>query len=181
MSDRRTAPEFECERCGHCCRTIRVPLTEADLRRLTGASRLAAEQIVEWCAPNEIDMEGEPETFAHVREGRRIMVLSHVNGACRFLQDERCSVYPHRPTACAAFPFFVEADGSAIGRLPGPCEPTSVPNPGHVRQVSATLSCELESHAWRVHAWNRRQRRRLRLHRPAESQSQFLEHLGFGR
>ncbi len=178
---------FRCERCGRCCRNVRVPLTEADLRRLVVASGLSADKIVEWCAPEEIDMEGEPETFVHVREGRRIMVLAHVDGACCLLQERSCLVYTHRPAACAAFPFFIESDGAAVGRLPGPCglgsslsperSEQSHSAPRDLRAASATLAHELETHAWRVQAWNRRQRRRLRLHRSPESRHRFLEYV----
>jgi len=46
-------------------------------------------------------------------------------GACRFLKDGKCSIYPVRPTQCVTFPFWwtyltsPEAWTAAIKRCPG--------------------------------------------------------------
>jgi Fe-S-cluster containining protein len=141
------------------------------------ATGLDAEAIVEWCGPDEIDMVGEPETFVRLREGRRLMVLAHAQGACRFLRDELCTVHPHRPTACAAFPFFIEANGASIGRLPGPCGPVAEPTVHALAPLSRALASELRTYVGRVESWNRRQRHRLRLHRPPEASAVFFAHL----
>lgn len=167
---------FQCARCGRCCRTIRVPLTDVDLWRLAEATALPPATLVEWLAPDAIDMTGEPETFVRLPEGRRLMVLGHANGGCRFLHAEQCSVHPARPTACRAFPFFVE-DGRP-GLLPDvPCDPPEPPPQAALTAIAQQLTDELARYAERVGVWNRRQRARLRLHRRPATVEEFYAFL----
>ena len=155
---------FRCTRCGQCCRTHRVPLTDADLKRLIDATGLGEEQIVEWLSPLEIDMTGEPETFVELRAGRRLMTLAWRDDGCRFLEDDgACSVHAARPAACAAFPYALEQGSLELLPL-GVCEPgwdgPADPAPWHAS--CEQLERELESYVERVAEHNRRQRR-LRL------------------
>lgn len=81
--------------------------------RATGES---ASSLVEWLAPDEVDMTGEPGSFVELAEGRRLMILARRSGACRFLDAEnRCSVHAVRPLDCRLFPFAPRVD--AQGRL----------------------------------------------------------------
>src|SRR4051812_48452278 len=99
---------FRCTECGNCCRDLRVPLTDADLRRLVHASDLPASRIVEWLPSEAVDLTGEPGSLVVLdhEQGRVLMTLAQEAGACRFLSaDERCSVYAARPASCALFPF----------------------------------------------------------------------------
>src|SRR5262249_46963044 len=101
---------FRCTACGKCCRTIRVPITGSDLKRLMARTNEAPERLIDWLAPDAEDMTGEPESFVRLREGRRLMVLAHRAAACRFLgADERCTVYAARPENCALYPFHLQS------------------------------------------------------------------------
>src|SRR6185369_5791774 len=51
---------FRCTGCGTCCRDLRVPLTDADLRRLIDATGRAASEIVAWLPTDSVDLIGEP-------------------------------------------------------------------------------------------------------------------------
>ncbi len=114
-----TGPSFRCDRCGICCRTHRVPVTDADVTRLREAlsPELPPDRFLEWLAPDEVDMDGEPETFVECREGRRLLVLRHRHEAegstCVFFDDRKgCTVHPHRPTSCRTYPYEIDESES---------------------------------------------------------------------
>src|SRR5215510_12531444 len=102
---------FRCSGCGDCCRRLRVAITHHDLRRLcTGLQRPAA-TLVDWLAPEHVDMTGEPGSFVRLAAGRRLMVLAQAGGACSLLQpDQRCGAYALRPLDCRLFPFDLQRD-----------------------------------------------------------------------
>jgi len=75
--------EFKCLRCGNCCRFYFTELTKEDIKRLENAGY---------------------ENFWEVREGKLCMKTKL--GHCWFLENDRCKVYPLRPTVCREFPFF---------------------------------------------------------------------------
>ena len=102
---------FRCTGCGNCCRNLRVALTAADLSRLSAATGQPATALVEWLAPEAVDMTGEPSSFVELGEGRRLMVLAQQAGACVLLgPDDRCRAYDARPLDCRAFPFDFETN-----------------------------------------------------------------------
>ncbi len=99
---------FQCTGCGACCRSLRVVITHRDLARLSAATGVAAAKLVEFLAPDAVDMTGEPETFVELGSGRRVMVLAQRDGACKLLgDDDRCRAYDARPDDCRQFPFDV--------------------------------------------------------------------------
>lgn len=100
-----------CARCdGVCCRTYSVELTVFDIRRLMDG------------------LGAKPETFCTTVEswpGRCLIAPSTIEssevnfvlrrtaaGACAFLRggSAGCGVYEHRPRACAAYPYRLDAD-----------------------------------------------------------------------
>lgn len=108
---------FRCTGCGACCRSLRVTLTHRDLARLLSALGAEALELVEFLAPDAVDMTGEPETFVELGAGRRLMVLAQRDGACRLLDAEnRCTAYLARPDDCRQFPFDLAetADGGGL-------------------------------------------------------------------
>lgn len=179
------APGGGCRRCGDCCRAVRVPLTHRDLERLTAATGLDVAAHVEWLAPDEIDMTGEPETFVRLRAGRRLLVLRHLGGACRHLVGDRCAVYRARPLACAAFPYDVAEAGAlapAVIPLSGaPCVLGPPVDAASVLDCVRALRAELAEYAVLVGAWNHCQRRRQRLGRLPEPTERFFAHLARAR
>jgi Fe-S-cluster containining protein len=183
---------FHCTECGDCCRRYRVPVTAADLARLSVATGEAWSALVEWLAPDGVDMTGEPESFVVLAEGRRLPVLAFHRGACRFLGDDnRCGTYAARPACCRTFPLEfrdgMAARGSgrhapAVSRvvltvLPDAgCPGTFDGEPdldGAVRRLARRHE-ELEHHISLVTRWNRHQRRRKMLRKPLENGGAFL-------
>ena len=73
----------KCKQCGCCCKNMIIEVLELDLVR---EPRL--KEYVSMYAPDDIsDMDG---------------ILNTKNG-CPFLKDNKCEIYPTRPTVCVAF------------------------------------------------------------------------------
>jgi Fe-S-cluster containining protein len=144
-----------------------------DLLRLITATGLAPEALVDWLAPDEVDMTGEPESFVLLDRGRRLMTLALRAGACRFLDAEsRCAVHAARPTSCRAYPW----DGA--DRLPfAICGHDSAPPPDAASSQLA-LQSEIARYAARVTRYNARQRLRRMLQRRPDPAAVFFAFLG---
>src|SRR5262245_64037565 len=98
--------KFRCTGCGNCCRDPLLPLTDRDLARIVERTGHSPSELVRFVSRSEIDMDDEPEAFVRLRQGKRVMVLGHRRGACRFLAtDGRCNIYAFRPLGCRVFPF----------------------------------------------------------------------------
>lgn len=178
------ALRFQCTRCGNCCRRFRVPLTGADLLRLTRATGRDPAKIVDWLDPEAVDMTGEPETFVILPEGRRLMVLAWQADGCAFLADNACSVHPQRPTSCHAYPFHAQlGKRKGIRRLQlldlSNCEHTWNGSVAarEVSQVAQTQRAELVRYADLVQDFNRVQRHLQRLGKPVQSRERFYQRL----
>ena len=86
-----------CQRGGHCCRNVHVPLTPFDVLRLarrrgifTGALLVDVAAI---SPDGGVEIDGAPE--------------------CPFLEDNSCSVYSDRPDACRMYPFWGVTTGES--------------------------------------------------------------------
>lgn len=177
---------FRCTGCGECCRKLRVAVTDSDLERLVRASGIQAADLVDWLEPGAVDMSGEPESFVELGQGRRLMVLAHGSGGCRFLDaNARCGVYEARPADCRLFPFDVDA-----GRRPHrlellPFTGCDYARDGHNDEQAIVLDDtarwrELSSYQARVASWNRGARHRRRLGKRVGGAGEYLKFLGLG-
>jgi Fe-S-cluster containining protein len=177
---------FRCTECGECCRRHRVPVTDSDLLRLTRATGKRAPEFVEWLAPANVDMTGEPECFVELRQGRRLLVLAMRDGACQFF-DGRCKVYSARPASCRTFPLeatlgtsdrvvhlHMLPDAACTGAFDGSPDEPGIAARHRIRTE------ELAHYAERVAVWNKRQRLRRMLGRLAERDVAFFRFLGSG-
>jgi Fe-S-cluster containining protein len=177
---------FRCNGCGACCRELRVTLTHRDLERLSRGLGRAAATLVDWLAPDAVDMTDEPGSFVELGAGRRLMVLRHAGGACHLLDAlARCSAYEHRPRDCRLFPFDLERDeqGHASGlarlALPGCGDETG---PAHelaaIDEDDRLRWRELAEYQARVARWNTLARHRRRFRLPLQDERAFLAFLG---
>src|SRR5690606_3848774 len=178
---------FNCTACGKCCREFRVPVTGADVRRLTAAlsSSETISDWLEWLSPEQVDMTGEPETFVNLPEGRRLLVLRHNDGGCVLLDGSLCQVHPVRPRSCQLYPWDV-----TLGRRGGvkrlsmlheyaPCEATSDGRvlPVVLAELKRWERAELANYVQVVSDWNRAQTRRKRLGKRLQGASEFVGQL----
>ncbi len=177
--------KFRCTGCGNCCKEPLLPLTDADVRRITGHTGDPASEVVRFVDRDAIDMDDEPEAFASLRQGKRVMILRHERGGCRYLDDDdRCSIYEARPLGCRIFPFdptwnrqgklrhlkLIQAT-DCLYELDGKNDVPAM-RELHTQYVAAT-----QAYQAKIAEWNRLQQRRKRADRAAQTSKDFLEFL----
>lgn len=179
--------DFQCDRCSTCCRVHRVPLTHTDVRRLQEGGHQPGD-FTEFLSPDEVNMEEEPESFARLKEGRRVLVLRHTqaNSGCVFLKEAGCGVHPLRPSACRTYPYDRPDEGEGLGLVPGAlCPPeTGVlvtlrrkPTEESALVFSSAVKerdTESKLHANFIARFNLRQNTRVRLGRAPQTAAEFL-------
>ena len=164
-----------------------LPLTRGDLRRIIARTGDDPADVVQWVDRNGIDMDDEPEAFVQLRQGKRVMVLRHQRGRCRYLgADNRCTIYRSRPLGCRVFPF--DPDFSPRGALIGlrlneeatecPYELDGSNRIDDLRRINQRYEEANAEHNEFVAAWNRLQRGRRRQGRAAGTGAEFLAFLG---
>jgi Fe-S-cluster containining protein len=173
---------FRCNGCGDCCRTHRVALTHLDLRRLAAAVGEPPEVLLDWLAPEAVDLDAESASFVTLPEGPRLMVLAHADNACRLLDaDDRCGAYAARPRDCQLYPFVLERDERREPRRLSLFDPAGCGDVGSVRASLSALEradaerwAELETYRALVARWNRLARHRRRFGHRARTAREFV-------
>ncbi len=178
------ALRFRCTGCGNCCRKLRVAVTALDVKRLAAATGKTAPTLVEWLAPDAVDMSGEPGSFVELSEGRRLMVLAQSDGACALLDsDDSCRAYAARPRDCQAYPFdFEQPQRLASGKRRLallPLDGCEYAEDGHndagaLAALDRLRFEELATYQAQVARWNRLAWHRRRLHQSVGATTEFL-------
>ncbi len=163
-----------------------MPLTDVDLARILRRTGERPRDVVRWVTRHEIDLDDEPEAFVMLRPGRRVMVLGHNAGGCRYLgRDDRCTIYGARPLGCRIFPFDPEfkKDGTLRRLRLIPAATCDYELDGtndvkaleslHVRHDATT-----ERYYQRVADWNQKQSGARRRGRMAGTPADFFRFLG---
>jgi Fe-S-cluster containining protein len=178
--------KFRCTGCGNCCKDPLLPLTDQDVARIEQRTGIEALEFVRWVDRNGIDMDGEPEAFVRLRQGKRVMIMRQGRGGCHFLgDDDRCTIYASRPLGCRVFPFdpsytkdgklrrlkLIQATDCQY-ELDGKNDPQAV-HDLHERHQGATTRYQA-----RIAEWNREQARRVRHGGAAQTAREFLSFLG---
>ncbi len=178
---------FRCTGCGNCCKDPLLPLTDADLRRILRHTGERAMDVVRFVSRHQIDLDDEPESFADLRQGRRVMVLAHGRRGCRYLgTDDRCGIYNHRPVGCRVFPFdpLFYRDGRLrrLRLIPATdCEYEldGTNDVAVLRSLTERHDTSTEAYQAKLAEWNRDQRSRRRRGFAARTGADFLRFLGF--
>lgn len=155
-----------CDGCdGRCCHAYLVRVTGYDAWVISSALRLPMEAFLSYLPSPEGSGAGFMLDRSGVTHG---LALGQRPGeretACVFLRTlpdgrGRCSIYPHRPLVCRAFPAALQGDGVAVREElvcpPGSWEPSAMALPAWRRRV---LAVEMERAADRlvVSRWNER-------------------------
>ena len=178
--------QFRCTGCGNCCRDPLLPLTDSDVARITRKTGDLATDVVRFIDRDAIDMDDEPEAFVMLRQGKRVMVLRHQRGGCRYLgEDDRCGIYGARPLGCRIFPFdpTFDRDGNVrrlklIQATDCQYELDGQNDPAVIRKLHARYSAATRAYQHKIVDWNRLQKRRKRSGQAAQTASEFLSYLG---
>ena len=80
-----------------CCRMLELALTPYDVLRLRKATGLTSRELLEHYIITEQDP-GEPFPRFY------LTMVDDGRASCVFVSPEGCTVYPHRPSACRAYP-----------------------------------------------------------------------------
>jgi Fe-S-cluster containining protein len=178
--------KFRCTGCGNCCKDPLLPLTDKDVLRITQRTGDDPQDFIIWVDRNGIDMDDEPEAFVRLRQGKRVMVMRHQGGGCRYLgQDDRCTIYGSRPLGCRIFPF--DPSFTKQGKLrrlkliqATDCqyELDGENDPDAIRELHQRHEAATSAYQARVAEWNKEQTRRARAGRAAQSAREFLSFLG---
>jgi Fe-S-cluster containining protein len=178
--------KFGCTGCGNCCKDPLLPLTDSDIRRIVKHTGESAAVLVRWVDRNGIDMDDEPEAFVMLRQGKRVMVLKHEGGGCRYLDaDDRCGIYSSRPLGCRIFPF--DPTFSPQGKLrrlklidATDCkyELNAENDVDSLRTLHDRHEGATRAYQVKVAEWNQRQSGRQRRGKKPETAAAFLAFLG---
>jgi Fe-S-cluster containining protein len=156
------------------------------VRRITEHTGDRAPDVVRFIDRNGIDMDDEPEAFAMLRQGRRVMVLRHSGGGCMYLDAEaRCSIYGARPLGCRIFPFDPTYDKSGTLKRLKLIQATECTyeldgknDPDALRRLHERYDEATRRYHEKVAEWNQLQTRRKRAGRRAQTSREFLSFLG---
>ena len=178
--------KFRCTQCGNCCKDPLLPLTDTDIKRITRHTGEPTRDLVRWVDRDGIDMDDEPEAFVILRQGKRVMVLKHEGGGCRYLgSDDRCTIYSHRPLGCRIFPFDPTfRDSEKLHRLKlidaTECkyELDGENDLGKIRELHGKHEEATRSYQAKVASWNKQQLERKRRGRQPQTAADFFEYLG---
>ena len=109
------AAQFRCTGCGACCSQVWVNVTHADVRRVCAATGLSALEVVQFAARKGVDEDEDEDDYVDEGwvpfgedpddTGLMVLKIDRTTGACRFLVDDRCSIYLHRPRVCRLYPW----------------------------------------------------------------------------
>jgi uncharacterized protein len=81
--------QIDCTKCAHCCRTLDVVVDAADIGRLADHLKISRREFA--------------RRYVRVDDDKTRYLSSR---PCVFLGDDnRCTVYEHRPAACRDFPY----------------------------------------------------------------------------
>ena len=83
---------YVCQRCGNCCRWPgEVPVGNDEINAIAGFLGIPVEVFT--------------EQYTQLRRNRAgLTLIEKPDGACIFLEDNRCTINPVKPTQCRGFP-----------------------------------------------------------------------------
>ncbi len=183
---------FRCTACGNCCREPFIPVTDADVRRLSAQLDDPCGDIVDWATPDQLAVPSRDDPWVNLIGGHYLMILAKTPDPesegvkCRYLRDDKlCSVYEGRPLGCRHYPFELtlnrvgdvrRVEFSHVAACPmeldGQNEVSEV-RAQHLQHVGERLA-----YADRVADWNQIQKHRRREGRSEPLAGEFLEFLG---
>lgn len=83
---------YVCQRCGNCCRWPgEVPVGTTEINAIAEFLEIPVDVFI--------------EQYTHLRRNRTgLTLIEKPDGACIFLEDNRCTINPAKPLQCRGFP-----------------------------------------------------------------------------
>ena len=172
---------FNCGQCGTCCR-LRIPVTDADVRRLMEGTGKPAEKIIQFFKKS--DFGESPGPIAWIKLGprktnRTAMCIREVYDRCFYLRPKKgCIAYEHRPIVCREHPFDITLDDDEREiveiELSQICDCArtfdGAIDEAHIKRIYRESLAQDEAYFTKVRRWNRR--------RKIGTEKEFLEFIG---
>jgi len=113
---------FSCNGCGACCQCTEadsglVMVSCEEVHAIIAATNLSWDEIAMPYPDLILDGSGGGFTLG--------WCLRQKNGACRFLENGRCTIYQSRPWICRTYPFMLDGDELVVSDCPGLKQPVS--------------------------------------------------------
>jgi Fe-S-cluster containining protein len=110
--------QFECTKCGACCReeSLLVTVTGRDIVRISMGLDLSSNDVIRALDFYLISGVESPEGLRDIpsvntEQGRAYIALKKMeNGDCVFLKDNLCLIHIIRPAVCMSFPFVFQSN-----------------------------------------------------------------------
>ena len=111
--------QFECTKCGACCRedSLLVTVTGRDIARISQGLGLDSNEVIRALDFYLVSGEDTPEGLRDIppvntEHGLAYVALKKLeNGDCVFLKDNLCMIHAIRPGVCMSFPFVFWDEG----------------------------------------------------------------------
>ena len=113
MNSEDTRIQFECTKCGACCRedALLVTVTGRDIARISRGLNLGSSDMIRAFDFYLVSDSESPEGLRDIPTVNTEQGPAHValkkleNGDCVFLKDNLCMIHSIRPEVCMSFPF----------------------------------------------------------------------------
>lgn len=113
--------QFECTKCGACCReeALLVTITARDIARISMGLDLDSNEVIKAFDFYIVSGLKSPKGLRDIpalntEHGPAYVALKKMeNGDCVFLKDNLCMIHTIRPVVCMSFPFVFWDDGDA--------------------------------------------------------------------
>ncbi len=120
MNSKNPQVQFECTKCGACCRedSLLVTVTGRDISRIAIALGLVPDEMIRALDFYLMQSIEPPEGLRDIpaiktEQGLAYIALKKLdNGNCVFLKDNLCMIHVIRPAVCRSFPFVFNDTGS---------------------------------------------------------------------
>jgi Fe-S-cluster containining protein len=168
---------FGCNQCGDCCREMRIPLSHEDL--LAIHQQHPELPLVQWLQFYPVESTHPDALWLEQKPG--LLLLRQQQGACLFLQDNRCGIYAYRPRVCRIWPFEHVPGERALRIAPQhsmlvklACDQTPMPRAEH-QQIHDEIDAIAKAYSLydlRIQQWNQ-------MYRHAESGNTLADFVRF--
>jgi len=156
--------KFRCTGCGNCCKGTYLMVTDADVRRITKGSKRPLDYFLHFRPVETINMSQSTPWGVKMNARRMLMTVKWRGGHCKFLDDDnRCTIYTHRPAVCRSHPFTVTmSETGGVEKMemsrvvPCPCEWDGQTSRRDLGALERWSGRESDAYLERVTAWNRK-------------------------